>query len=85
MAIRPVAEYDPRAMSVERWHGLGRVFVGGFIALIAVVKLMNREAYPAGDWRNDPVAWAALSGLFVLFGLSFVVSGVLPFIRRPFR
>jgi hypothetical protein len=70
-------------MSIERWHGLGRVIVGGFIVLIAVVKLLNHEAYPAGDWRNDPVAWAAFSALFVLFGLAFVLSGVLPFIRRP--
>jgi hypothetical protein len=85
VAIGLVADYDRRAMSVERWHGLGRVLVGSFIVLIAVVKLLNRDTYPAGDWRNDPVAWAAFSGLFVLLGLACVVSGVLPFVRRPFR
>jgi hypothetical protein len=55
------------------------------MVLIAVVKLLNRETYPVGDWRNDPVAWAAFSGLFALFGLAFLVSGVVPFVRRPFR
>jgi hypothetical protein len=68
-------------MSIERWRGLGRVLVGTFVALIALLKLLSPEAYPPGDWRGDPVVWAAFSGLFLVLGLACVLSGALPFLR----
>ncbi len=55
---------------------------GAFVALVGAVRFVSSQDYPAGDWRNDPTAWAISKGLFFVIGVLVALSGIWGLDRR---
>ena len=55
--------------------------IGPAIVLLAVVKVLERHDYPAGDLRNEPLFWMAL-GLVVLALVATMMIGSIRLLLR---
>jgi hypothetical protein len=52
------------------------LLIGPFILLVTVLKLSEAHHYSAGDIRNDPLFWLAISSFFVVISMILMIGSL---------
>lgn len=65
-----------RRRAKRRQTAMFFLVLGPFVLLVTAIRVLEPHAYPRGDFRNEPLFWAFVGFVAVLFVGAFFVHAV---------